>query len=133
MPRGERVATDRKPGIQAGDTSPAASDFDATWETRAKVAFKVHLPKETLDLLRDLSLARAISDLAASVKVDKKGSHYRQPSISRVIAEIVEERRTALEHEVEIVRGITRERKAKAQQAKDSQEAGKTAPSPDPE
>ena len=126
------MTSDKKPGNPAGKTLLAASDFDATWETRAKVAFKVHLPKETLDLLRDLSLARAISDLAASVKVDKKGGKYRQPSISRVIAEIVEERRTALEREVEIVRGNTRERKAKAQEDKDSPDGGKTAPTSDP-
>ncbi len=122
------MSTDKKSGIPADVASSVKADFDATWEKRAKVAFQVHLPKETLDLLRDLSLARAIHDLAAFVKVDKKGAKYRQPSISRVIAEIVEERRTALEHEVEIVRGITRERKAKAREAKDSQDESKTSP-----
>ncbi len=114
------MGTEKKSGIPAADALSAKVEFDAAWEKRAKVAFQVHLPKETLDLLRDLSLARAIYDLAASVKVDRKGDKFRQPSISKVIAEIVEDRRTALEREVEIVRGMSRERKAKAQQEKES-------------
>ncbi|MCG8509733.1 MAG: hypothetical protein MI741_10950 [Rhodospirillales bacterium] len=89
------------------------SDFDSRWEKQAKVSFRVQLPKDTLDLLRDVSLARAIYDLAASVKVNKRGGKFRQPSVSKVIAEMVEERRTALEREVEIVRGITQNKKNK--------------------
>ena len=87
------------------------AEFDAAWETRAKVSLKVHLPPETLELLRDVSLARAIQSLAAAVKISGKGNKFRQPSISRVIAQMVEERRTALESEVAIVRGNTRRKK----------------------
>ncbi|MBL6946819.1 MAG: hypothetical protein ISR47_09275 [Rhodospirillales bacterium] len=107
MPVEKNPPSDRK-------TSISDQDFDVAWETAAKVSFKVRLPKETLDLLRDLSLARAIYDLAASVKINNKGGKFRQPSVSRVISQIIEDRRVALEKEVEIVRGITRNKKITA-------------------
>lgn len=112
---------------QAGPRPKTEADiaFDLYWESQAKVAFKVHLPKETLDLLRDLSLARAITDLAAAVKISGKGQGYRQPSISKVITQMVEERRTALEQEVEIVRGNLARQKVKVVEGE--VEAPKTA------
>lgn len=99
------MASNDDPQIGPRRKSEADAAFDLFWEKQPKVSFKVHLPKETLDLLRDLSLARGLTDLAASVKISAKGVGYRQPSISKMIAQMVEERRTALEREVEIVRG----------------------------
>ena len=104
-----RPSLDREPGGWA--------EFDIAWEKQAKVSLKVHLPQDILELLRDVSLARAISDLAAAVKVSGKGNSFRQPSISRVIAQMVEERRTFLEQEVAIVRGNTRRKKIATQTA----------------
>ena len=122
------MGTEKKSGTPSSEAIAAKADFDASWDKFAKVSFNVQLPKETLDLLRDLSLARAIYDLAASVKVDQKGGKFRQPSISKVIAEIVEDRRTALEREVEIVRGMSKERKA----ARELKETGTSEDSSDP-
>lgn len=104
------------------------TEFDGAWETQAKVSLKVHLPQNTLELLRDLSLARAIHDLAAAVKVSGKGKKFRQPSISRVIAQMVEERRTAFEQEVSIVRGNTRRKKLDAQPTDAVKDGGEGKP-----
>jgi hypothetical protein len=64
-------------------------------------------------------LARAIYDLAASVKVNKQGSKFRQPSVSKMNAELVVERRTAFEREVEVNRAM-----AKSNDLKDADEEG---------
>ena len=107
------MSVEKKP--RSDEKKPVSDqDFDVAWEKAAKVSFKVSLPTETLDLLRDLSLARAIYDLAASVKINEKGGKFRQPSVSRVISQIIEDRRVAFEKEVEIVRGITRKKKITA-------------------
>jgi hypothetical protein len=82
---------------EAGDPKPAAK----------LVATTVHLPADTLDLLRDVALVRHISDVGALARHQKASSKSR-PSISDVITSLVEANRPLLERELEATLGPSR-------------------------
>lgn len=72
-----------------------------------KVATTVHLKREILELLRDVALARHISDIG-SINKRQRVKMKSQPNISDVISELVERARPILEHELERTLGRKR-------------------------
>jgi len=73
------------------------------------VAITLHLPVETVELLRDVALAYAVDNVAKGAKgrgavTGKKVSE----SISRVIADMIEKHAAELEGEAKTVRGTSR-------------------------
>ncbi|MBL6958730.1 MAG: hypothetical protein ISR52_07105 [Rhodospirillales bacterium] len=73
-------------------------------DQRQLVGTTIHIHEDTFDLLRDVALARAIKDVAAASKKKKKIINKHDQSISKVIEDLVEKYRTALENEVIAVR-----------------------------
>lgn len=72
-----------------------------------KVATTVHLKREMLELLRDVALARHISDIGA-INKRQRVKLKSQPNISDVIADVIERARPALEQELELTLGSKR-------------------------
>ena len=83
----------------------AGSNFDPA---KVKVATTVHLTRETLELLRDVALARHISDIGAINKREQV-KRKSQPNISDVIADLIDRSRPNLEHELERTLGRKRD------------------------
>ena len=76
------------------------------------VAITLHLPVETVELLRDVALAHAVDNVAKGAKGAKgRGrvtSRNLSESISRVIADMLEKHAAELEHQAKTVRGASR-------------------------
>jgi hypothetical protein len=87
---------------KAGKTGGAHPD-----PAKVKVATTVHLTRETLELLRDVALARHISDIGALNKHERVKTR-NQPNISDIISDIVDRHRPALEDERERTLGRKR-------------------------
>ncbi len=80
--------------------SRAANSATQMW-----VSTTIRIPLEILELLRDVSLVRSITELTPERTTSTEGTTKKQASLSSVITELVEKNRAALEHESEMVRG----------------------------
>ncbi len=69
------------------------------------VTVTIHIPLESLELLRDVALARVVANVASESHGTHVASRRRDPDISAVIAELVERHRPLLEREAGQVRG----------------------------
>ena len=76
------------------------------------VAITLHLPVETVELLRDVALAHAVDNVAKGAKGAKGRGRVTSrnlfESISRVIADMLEKHAAELEHQAKTVRGASR-------------------------
>ncbi len=73
--------------------------------TQMWVSTTIRIPLETLELLRDVSLARSFAELSTETKTNNEVTTKKEVSLSSVITELVEKNRAALEHEAEMVSG----------------------------
>jgi hypothetical protein len=89
------------------DTKAAKAGISSFDPAKVKVATKVHLTRETLELLRDVALARHISDIGAINKRERV-KLKSPPNISDIISELVERARPNLEQELERTLGRKR-------------------------
>lgn len=85
---------------------------EQTGQTVAKksVATTIHVSRETLELLRDVALARElahVADASSSVRIRIK-ARDRTYSVSSVIEDLIERHRAGLEAEAELLRGRPR-------------------------
>ena len=73
------------------------------------VAITLHLPVETVELLRDVALAHAMNNVAKGAK-GRAGVKAKKlsESISTVIADMIEKHGAELEAEAKTVRGASR-------------------------
>ncbi len=83
---------------------------EQTGQTVAKksVATTIHVSFETLELLRNVALARELAHVAAassSVRIKPRDRTY---SVSSVIEDLIERHRAGLEAEAELLRGRSR-------------------------
>ena len=69
------------------------------------VTVTIHIPLETLELLRDVALARVVANVAAESHGTHVDARRRDPDISAIITDVVERHRALLEHEAGQLRG----------------------------
>ena len=73
--------------------------------TQMWVSTNIRIPLETLELLRDVSLARSFAELSTETTRNNEVTTKKEVSLSSVITELIEKNRAALEHDAEMVRG----------------------------
>lgn len=69
------------------------------------VATTVHVSRETLEILRDVALAREMADIAEASRGGRIKRRNRVYSVASVIEDLIERHRVGLEAEAELVRG----------------------------
>ena len=69
------------------------------------VATTVHISRETLEILRDVALAREMADIAEASQGGKIKTRNRVYSVASVIEDLIERHRVDLGAEAELIRG----------------------------
>ena len=72
---------------------------------KESVATTVHVSRATLEILRDVALAREMADIAEASHGGKIKTRRRVYTVAAVIEDLIERNRVGLENEAELVRG----------------------------